>query len=75
MYQQLEAYPVTVSGTVQVSKLLPIVIMHMTTFVAADYFKPNDCVSILRAQRLDGLFSYIRPNLVITTSVYAAPRL
>jgi len=39
MYLPLEAYPVTVSGAVQVSKVLPIVIMHMTTFVAADYFK------------------------------------
>jgi len=39
IYVLLETYPVTVSGTVKVSRLLPIVVMHMATFVATNYFK------------------------------------
>jgi hypothetical protein len=35
----LETYQVNVSGTVQVSRVLQIVFMHMTTFVVTDYFK------------------------------------
>jgi hypothetical protein len=38
MYVLLETYPVTVLGTAQVSRLLPIVVIHMITFVATDYF-------------------------------------
>jgi hypothetical protein len=49
MYVLLETYPITVLGTVQVSIVLQIVVMHVTTCVVTDYFKQR---SVFRSYML-----------------------
>jgi hypothetical protein len=41
----LETYPVTAWGIVQVSRVLQIVVIHVTTFVVTDYFKQRTVLS------------------------------